>query len=176
MVEYLKRSKGIILSSSFPMIRKSKELNPFETKIWIYSWGYLSRSDWSFILDIFIYRSNTKAILRSCDFLSRIIVSIGEARGEIKLNGFFRRRKIVNGRSFSIEKTAKLFFDTITRKDSRREDRSVIAKDARSPRMHISLRWQIYRRHGYPSVPASSFILSFVPSCLFLFHLSLKIP
>lgn len=95
MVEYLKRSKGIILSSSFPMIRKSKELNPFETKIWIYSWGYLSRSDWSFILDIFIYRSNTKAILRSCDFLSRIIVSIGEARVKSSWTDFFGEEKLL---------------------------------------------------------------------------------
>lgn len=40
--------------------------------------------------------------------------------------------------------------------------RTLIARDARFPRMHILSRWQIYCRHGYPTAPASSSILLFL--------------
>lgn len=74
------------------MTRKSKELNPFETKIWIYSNGYLSKSDRSFILDIFIYRFNIKEILRSRDFLARIIETIGESRVKSSRRDFLEKK------------------------------------------------------------------------------------
>jgi len=94
---------------------------------------------------------------------------------------YYSRKITVAARAFStrtIVAAAKLFSDNDRHSLGEVhlfQVRTLIARDARFPRMHILSRRQIYCRHGYPAAPASSSILLFLfcvsgESCPFNCH------